>query len=181
MIVPTPRLDLVVLPAPLVAALAAGDLDAARELAPFPVDATTFAADAHVLRLRHAQLTEDPSQEPWLLHAAVLRDTGAVVGRVGFHAPPDASGTVEIGYSTTLDHRGRGVATEMAIGLIRWGAAAGARTCLASIRPDNAPSQAIAARLGFGKIGEQVDEIDGLEEVFALTLDGALPSYDEHR
>ena len=181
MIVATPRLDLVVLPAPLIAALVDGDMTRAKQLSPFPLDEQTFAADGHVLARRHAQLTADPAQEPWLLHAAVLRETGEVVGRVGFHAPPDAEDTVEIGYSTGAAHRGRGIATEMAIGLIRWGAEAGARTCLASIRPDNAPSLAIGQRLGFRRIGEQIDEIDGLEWVFALPLDGALPTYDEHR
>ena len=177
----TPRLDLVVLTAPLVAALAAGDVTRAQRLAPFPLDERTFADDGHVLALRHAQLTIDPAQEPWLLHAAVLRDTGAVVGRVGFHAPPDADGVVEIGYATSRELRGQGLAREMAVGLINWAAGAGARTCLASIRPDNTPSLAIADRLGFQRIGEQIDDIDGLEWVFALLLDGALPTYDGRR
>ena len=181
MIVSTPRLDLLPLSPPLVAALVRHDLPAARELASFPIDDDTFDGDEHVLGLRHAQLTADPAEEPWLYRAAVLRSTGRVVGRIGFHAPPDAAGAVEIGYSVAPRYRSQGLATEMAIGLIRWGAEHGATTCIASVRPDNAPSLAIVQRLGFVRTGEQMDEIDGLEWVFELGLSGALPSYDDPR
>ena len=150
-------------------------------MAPFPIEDDTFEADEHVLGLRHGQLTADPTEEPWLYRAAVLRETGRVVGRVGFHAPPDADGAVEIGYSVAPAHRRQGLATEMAVGLIGWGASQGARTCIASVRPDNAPSLALIRRLGFVRTGEQMDEIDGLEWVFELGLGGALPSYDAPR
>lgn len=180
MTVSTARLDLVPLPRAMVAALAQGDVAAAVTLAPFAIDASTFADDEHVLALRHAQLIADPSEEPWLLHAAVLRATGVVVGKVGFHASPDESGAVEIGYRVGPAYRRQGLATEMAIGLISWAASQGATACLASIRPDNTPSLAIIDRLGFERTGEQLDEIDGLEWVFTLPLT-ALPSYQAPR
>jgi RimJ/RimL family protein N-acetyltransferase len=179
--VATPRLDLIALSPPLVAALVAKDLDAARQLAAFPIEKATFEGDEHVLGLRHAQLTADPTEEPWLYRVALLRETGAVLGRVGFHAPPNEDGVVEIGYSVAPAYRGRGFATEMAVGLMRWGAGEGARACLASVRPDNAPSLAIIRRLGFVRTGEQIDEIDGLEWIFTLSLTGALPPYDQPR
>ena len=168
--VATPRLDLVVPSARLVAALADHDPATAQRIAPFALDGTTFQDDDHVLALRHEQLTKDPAQEPWLLRAAVLRSTGVVIGRIGFHAPPDASGTVEVGYSVAPSYRRQGFATEMAVGLLRWGAEHGATACVASTRPDNAPSLAVIARLGFERTGEQMDEIDGLEWVFTLPL-----------
>jgi RimJ/RimL family protein N-acetyltransferase len=37
-----------------------------------------------------------------------------------------------------------------------------------SIAPDNAPSLALAAKLGFQRTGEQMDPEDGLEYVFEL-------------
>jgi RimJ/RimL family protein N-acetyltransferase len=168
--VSTPRLDLVPLAPPLVAALAAKDLDVARRLAAFPIDDGTFAEDDHVLGLRHEQLTKDPSEEPWLYRVALLRETGRVVGRVGFHAPPTPDGSVEIGYSVAPGHRRQGFATEMAVSLMRWGASEGATVCIASVRPDNAPSLALIRRLGFERTGEQIDEIDGLEWIFTLPL-----------
>ncbi len=34
-----------------------------------------------------------------------------------------------------------------------------------TIRPDNHPSQALAAQLGFVRIGSHIDEVDGLEDI----------------
>ncbi len=169
----TSRLDLHDLPLELMRAVLARDWDRAGALAPYPVDEAAFAGSDHVLGLRVAQLEQDPTEQPWLFRAAVLRETGRVVGRAGFHAPPDSTGTVEIGYEVLPEHRRQGLAAEMALGLIRWGAEQAATACLASIRPDNTPSLALTARLGFVRIGEQIDDIDGLEWVFRLPLDGA--------
>jgi RimJ/RimL family protein N-acetyltransferase len=179
--VSTPRLELRTLSPPLVAALVAKDLPTARSLAAFPIEDDTFEDDEHVLALRHEQLTKDPGEEPWLYRVAQLRETGVVVGRVGFHAPPDQDGVVEIGYSVAPAYRRQGLATEMAVGLMRWGADNGATACLASVRPDNTPSLAIIERLGFARTGEQIDEIDGLEWIFTLPLTGTLPTYDGRR
>ena len=164
------RLDLVPLPAAVVAALVEGDHDRAAALAPFPMDATTFADDAYVIGLRHAQLTADPGQEPWLLHAMVLREQGRTVGRIGFHAPPDQAGQVEVGYTVAEADRGRGYAVEALAGMLAWAREQGARRCLACVRPDNAASHAVLRHFAFVEVGEQVDEVDGLEEVLALDL-----------
>ena len=181
MTIATPRLDLHELSPALMRAVLARDWAAAGALAPYPADEEAFAGSDHVLGLRIAQLEQDPSEQPWLYRASVLRETGRVVGRVGFHARPDESGTVEIGYEVLSEHRRQGLAREMAIGLLRWGAERGAVACLASVRPDNTASLALTAQLGFVRIGEQLDDIDGLEWVFRLPLDGPLPSYDDRR
>lgn len=170
MIISTQRLDLHPVPLPLIEALLAGDLASACSLAPFRVDEQTFEGDEYVLSLRRAQLRADPTELPWLYRAAVLRETGEVVARGGFHAPPDAHGAVEIGYRVQPAWRRQGLATELAAGLIGWGSAQGAARCLASTAPDNAASQAVLARLGFVRTGEQMDEVDGLEWVYALEL-----------
>ena len=177
----TPRLELHALTPDMIRAVLDGDLARADALAPFPVDEDAFAHAEHVLRLRLAQLENDPSEEPWLYRAAVSRATGRVVGRAGFHAPPDAEGTVEIGYEVAPASRRQGYAREMAVGLLRWGAENGAARCLASIRPDNTPSLRLTEQLGFVRTGEQVDEIDGLEWIFTLELTGALPPYGDRR
>lgn len=170
MVIATSRLDLHPLPLPLIDALLAGDLVAAGALAPFAVGPESFAGDEYVLRLRQAQLRADPAELPWLYRAAVLRDRGEVVARGGFHAPPDAEGTVEIGYRVQPQWQGQGLATELAAGLIAWAREQGAARCLASTRPDNAASRAVMAKLGFVLTGEQLDEVDGLELVHTLEL-----------
>ena len=167
----TPRLRLWTLPPPLVALLVEGDLaGAAATDPPYEIGVETFSADGYVLALRHAQLLADPGQEPWLYRVAVRRGSRQVVARGGFHAPPDAAGTVEIGYSTAPPHRRQGYALELALGLLAFARERGAQRCLASVRPDNAASLATVARLGFVRTGEQIDEIDGLEWVHTLTL-----------
>ncbi len=167
----TERLTLHPLPTALVACLATGDLAGAQALDP-PYDLTerTFEGDEGVLVRRHAQLTADPSEHPWLLRAAVFRGTRQVVGRIGFHAPPDADGVVELGYVVTEQFRRQGLATEMVVGMLGWAREQGASACLASVSPDNVASLALIARLGFVKVGEQVDDEDGLEWVHRRDL-----------
>jgi ribosomal-protein-alanine N-acetyltransferase len=48
-------------------------------------------------RMRLAQLAADPSEQPWLDRAAVLRAQRRVIGGAGFHAPSDVGGRAEIG------------------------------------------------------------------------------------
>jgi RimJ/RimL family protein N-acetyltransferase len=39
-----------------------------------------------------------------------------------------------------------------------------------SIRPDNTASQALAAGLGFVRIGSHIDDVDGLEDILVHSL-----------
>src|SRR3972149_5968385 len=65
--------------------------------------------------------------------------------------------------------RRRGYALEAAQGLMDWAAREhGVRLFRLSIAPDNAPSLAMAAKMGFRQVGEQMDDEDGLELVFDL-------------
>ena len=62
----------------------------------------------------------------------IRREDRLAVGSMGFKAPPDTTGTVEIGYAVNRSQRGRGYATEMAGALVAWalrpaGGAAGDR------------------------------------------------------
>jgi ribosomal-protein-alanine N-acetyltransferase len=115
---------------------------------------------------RLQQIASDPSQEPWLIRAIVLRETGTAVGYANFHAPPDERGMVEIGYTIVPSQRRRGYAFEAAGGMWAWAARNGARILRASMSPDNEPSLALIRRAGFAEVGSQMDEIDGLELIF---------------
>jgi RimJ/RimL family protein N-acetyltransferase len=80
-------------------------------------------------------------------------------------------GRVEIGYDVVAGRRRRGYAREAIVGLAAWAFTTGrARVCVASVSPDNAPSLALVDSLGFRQVGEQIDEIDGLELVFECPL-----------
>lgn len=129
-----------------------------------------------IFQLRLGQLEADPGLQPWLLRGMILQATRELVGCIGFHSGPDpehlrplAPGGVELGYTVLEPFRRRGLATEAAMGLMRWAHEShGLRRFVVSIRPDNEPSLAMAGKLGFVRIGEQLDEVDGLEHMLQL-------------
>ncbi len=120
----------------------------------------------YVVHLRAEQLAHDPTQEPWLLRAIVLRDSATAVGYANFHAPPDDRGMVEIGYQVLPAHRRRGYATEAAQAMWDWAARQGARVLRAAIAPTNVPALAMVRHAGFVAVGQQMDDVDGLELIF---------------
>ncbi|MEX0684134.1 MAG: GNAT family N-acetyltransferase [Dehalococcoidia bacterium] len=135
------------------------------------------AHDARFLRLRLEQLLADPAAAEWFARAIVLRADPArpTIGHIGYHGPPK-DGAVELGYTIFVPWRGCGYATEAAKAMIEAAKAMiesarsrGVGRYILSIAPENAPSLAIAKRLGFKRTGEQMDEEDGLEYMFELT------------
>ncbi|HEV8573941.1 MAG TPA: GNAT family N-acetyltransferase [Dehalococcoidia bacterium] len=124
--------------------------------------------DLRLLRMRLQQMEEDPSAQRWLLRAMVVRvKERRMAGHIGFHGDPEAIGRAELGYAVVPQYRRRGYATEAAQAMMDWAAAEhGVKQFFVSISPDNAPSLAMAARLGFKQAGEQMDDEDGLEYVF---------------
>ena len=172
----TARLELVSMSLAFMEACVAGDLDTAAEDLGAAVPSTFPDGLADFFRFRIADLTEDPTTRPWLGRALVLPDGDGTdhggrlaIGSIGFHSPPSPEGRVEIGYHVEAPFRGRGYATEAAVGLMGWARDEhGIRRFRASTAPDNAISQRILARLGFRETGRQSDEIDGEELVFEL-------------
>jgi ribosomal-protein-alanine N-acetyltransferase len=148
--------------------LIAADLVGARDAAGVELPAE-FLAETWLWTLRLGQLIGEPECAPWLVRAVVVANgeaAGTVVGHAGFHGPPDPRGAVEVGYRIVAEHRRRGHARAALGELLAYARAHGATIARASISPDNAASLALAAAYGFTQIGEQVDEIDGLELVF---------------
>jgi ribosomal-protein-alanine N-acetyltransferase len=165
----TPRLELLPLTPSLLRAVAGGDLaEVERQLGARVGKGWEEGVPA---RLRLEQLAADASQQPWLVRAVVASTPRQVVGCVGFHAPPDDDGRVEIGYDIVVSERRKGYAREGIRALLDWAWATGrVLTCVASVSPDNAPSLALVHSLGFRHVGERIDEIDGLELVFVRRL-----------
>jgi [ribosomal protein S5]-alanine N-acetyltransferase len=148
--------------------LIAGDLAGARGAAGVELPAE-FLAETWLWTLRLGQLIGEPGCAPWLVRAVVVADgeaAGTVVGHAGFHGPPDPRGMVEVGYRITPEHRRRGHARAALGELLAYARRQGATIVRASISPDNAASLALAGSYDFTQIGEQHDEIDGVELVF---------------
>ena len=161
------RFDLVLLtPSALEALLAGDEASAARLLdVTFPQNAWE-PADEFVLRLRLEQVRADPACAPWLLRVLVAPDR-TMIGHAGFHGPPGDDGWVELGYTVLEPYRRKGYAAEAATCMMRWAQREhGVQRFRVTISPANEPSLAMAAKLGFARTGEQIDEIDGLEYIF---------------
>ncbi|MFE7830154.1 GNAT family N-acetyltransferase [Streptomyces nigrescens] len=102
----------------------------------------------------------------------VLTDTtsGKALGSIGFHGPPDADGSVEIGYDLSPSARGAGWATDAARLLTDWATAQPeVRTVCALTEPENVPSQRVLERTGFRFVGER----EGLRAYETSGMDGA--------
>jgi RimJ/RimL family protein N-acetyltransferase len=122
------------------------------------------------MQYRLVQLDADPTVQPWLLRAVVLRTpVRRVVGHIGFHAPPDLRHALEVGYTIESEHRRHGYAFEAVQALFEWARREhGVHHFVASIAPANAASQSLARKLGFHQTGAHWDEEDGEELVFEL-------------
>lgn len=167
-VIETARLRLELLTEPALAALEAGDRAAASAAQgvgfpdDFPVGPGSLFLTWQLERMR-----AEPRNAPWCVRAVRLRESGEVVGHAGFHGPPWMIGRSEIGYSISAAHRRRGLATEAAGALVDWAFARGETRVYASVLPANAASMRVVAKLGFEQVGQQVDDVDGLEYVFA--------------
>ena len=107
----------------------------------------------------------DTAYGPWSARLLLLKPSLQAIGHIRFHSRP-ADGAVEFGYVVFTPWRRQGYATEAAEAVMHWANGHGVRRFVASVRPDNTASQRVVAKLGFRKVGQQVDEIDGIEDVF---------------
>lgn len=170
----TPRLNLIAMtPAFLEACLSDNSSEAERLLG-VPLDPELYGRK-DLLGRRLQQIQGEPDYQPWNLRAIVLRETNEMVGRIGFHTRPNpdylaelAPNAVEFGYEIYTPFRRRGYAEEACRGMMAWASQQpGVERFVLSISPENAPSLKLAEKLGFTRIGEWMDEEDGLEWVFA--------------
>jgi RimJ/RimL family protein N-acetyltransferase len=151
---------------PALRAMLADELALAAKLVGQPLPAF-FLEEKWLWRIRLNQLRESPEAAPWLVRAVVLQPNGPVVGHAGFHGPPDAQGVVEVGYTIAPEHRGHGYAHAVLRALLDEAASLPAVSVVrATIGPDNLASLAVVRRGAFIHVGEQWDEVDGIELIF---------------
>ena len=132
-------------------------------------------AERRYLAMRLRQMHEDPCYRTWCEHAIVVGEQ--MIGHGGYNGPPgnnaaNAPDAVEFGYAIFEPYQGRGYATHAARTLMDIAAGhANVRHFVLAISPTNAPSLAIAHKLGFKNTGERIDDKRGLEHVFELHRD----------
>jgi RimJ/RimL family protein N-acetyltransferase len=109
----------------------------------------------------------------WITRVIVDPTLRLAVGRAGFHGPPDAAGTVEVGYAVDPTYRRLGYARAALEQLLERAAREpSVHTVRAAIRPDNLASLRLVLDYGFVEVGEQWDDEDGLEAVFEVAAPG---------
>lgn len=91
-----------------------------------------------------------PAPEPLFgPHQMVHRETGLVIGALGFRAPPDGDGALNLGYGLVPEFEGRGLMTEAVRALL---AAAfvhpSVRRVVAATTPDHAASRRVMEKAG---------------------------------
>ena len=112
------------------------------------------------------------------MRALVLRERRVMVGCIGFRTAPGAEylqpyspGGVEFGFTVYPPFLRQGYAREASKALMHWAHQVhGVTRFVMIIRPDNTASQALAAGLGFVRIGSHIDEVDGLEDILEHRL-----------
>ena len=164
--IPTERLNLEPMSPSWIAAI----LDGQRPVAFSIPDGWPDEHDRAFLSMRLQGMLNNAPHD-WLARSMVLRDRPIMIGHCGFHGPP-TSGFAEMGYTVFEPHRRKGYAKESVRGLMQWALDTHQHDRFRlSISPGNQPSLKLAAKLGFAKVGEQMDSIDGLEHVFELELE----------
>ena len=162
-------LRLVLIPAPVLHALGAGDRELASGLSAEQLTPYLLGDECRGLwRMRSAQIASIAADLDWVTRIIVDPETGPV-GLAGFHGAPDDRGMVEIGYRIDPAHRRRGYArSALEILLAVAKDDPGVTVVRATVSPDNMPSRALIGQYGFCEVGEQWDNEDGLEIILEL-------------
>ena len=172
----TPRLIMRLVPLAGLVATENNDIETARRLIGSSLTEEWFEA-SWVAGLRVRQWQDDPRYIPWSIRAMVLRDTGIIVGSINCHDQPQAfehagqTGLmIELGYTIFTPWRRRGIASEAFAAMVGFAKTAGVRWIRLSVSPENEASLVLTTKMGAKKIGSQIDDIDGPEDVFLLEL-----------
>ena len=126
--------------------------------------------DSGPLAWRVPQVKSDPSLNKWFVRFIVLQESREVIGSTSFHGAPDSEGMIEIGLGIEPAFQGKGYAKESLQAMWRWAVGfPGVKTLRYTVSPDNLPSIAVINFFGFELKGQQMDEIDGPEDIYEMS------------
>lgn len=131
-----------------------------------------LVADPGPLPYRIPRIRAEPSLAKYLLRLIVLRESAEIIGSAGFHAGPDEAGMMEIGIRIEQAFQCQGYAQETLRGMWDWVIQdSSVLTLRYTVSPTNQPSVAIIRKLGFELLGQQMDEVDGIEDIYEMSRD----------
>ncbi len=126
--------------------------------------------DSGPLAWRVPQVKVDPKLNKWFVRFIVLKESREIIGSTSFHGAPDSEGMIEIGLGIEPAFQGQGFAKEALLSMWRWAVSfPEVRTLRYTVSPDNLPSIAVIKYFGFNFKGQQMDDIDGPEDIYEIS------------
>lgn len=124
------------------------------------------------VRWRTPLVRDDPASNKWFIRWIVLRSESEVIGSTSFHGSPDSDGMIEIGLGLHEQFQRQGFGYEALVGMWTWAAGQpGVRKFRYTVSPDNAASVALVNKFGFARVGQQIDDIDGPEDIYEMMVE----------
>lgn len=124
------------------------------------------------LAWRVPQVKIEPHLNKWFVRWMVLRESREIIGSTSFHGAPNHVGMIEIGLGVNPMFQRQGFAYEALVGKWSWVCSQeGVKTLRYAVSASNEASIALVNTFGFVHIGQQIDEIDGPEEIFELSVE----------
>ena len=124
------------------------------------------------LAWRVPQIKVEPQLNKWFVRWMVLKESREIIGSTSFHGAPDEDGMIEIGLGVNPKFHRQGFAFEALAGMWTWVCSQeGVKTLRYTVSATNEASIALINKFGFVHIGQQLDEIDGPEEIFELSAE----------
>jgi [ribosomal protein S5]-alanine N-acetyltransferase len=121
------------------------------------------------LAWRVPQVRENPAVNQWFVRWAVLRSTQEVIASTSFHGAPDENGMIEIGLGVETAYQRQGFGREILHGMWGWVVTEpGVKMLRYTVSPTNTASIALVNSFGFKFMGEQMDDVDGPENVYEM-------------
>jgi RimJ/RimL family protein N-acetyltransferase len=122
------------------------------------------------LAWRVPQVKVDPALNKWFVRFIVLKESREIIGSTSFHGAPDNEGMIEIGLGIEPAFQGKGYAKESLQAMWSWAInSPEVRTLRYTVSPDNLPSIAVIKYFGFDHKGQQMDDIDGPEDIYEIS------------
>jgi RimJ/RimL family protein N-acetyltransferase len=129
-----------------------------------------FLNNRNPIPYRINQVRKDPEVAKYLLRVAVLREGMEIIGSAGFHNLPDENGMIEIGFGIDAAFQNKGYGQQLLHGMWNWVLKdQRVKTLRYTVSPTNLISKQIIQKLEFDLVGEQLDDVDGAEEIYELS------------
>ena len=118
-----------------------------------------------------------PHPTQWQFREIFLSSSNEKVGEINFHRSPAGDeftpeGTVEVGVEIAEMYQRNGFASEALMAMWLWATEHEEIKVLRyTVSASNHPSMRIIQKFGFTHVGQQIDDVDGPEEIFEMSAD----------